>query len=701
MKTTVKRITALFLVLLMTASLLASCSWGGESEDAVTEVDGIPVFDQYKSRKVDLGLSENETLFDIIEVDGELRATVGVLDPNWDPDHPEEYIGLPYLTEHRWYSLDYAEDTTKREKTVAYHEITFPADPNVDFVFGGEPMEDEYGKGIVYHLYRKGEIQDDVLVEPLMLEEQGGIVYAKNYNAMAHVMVYEDVPFASMHYGETRTDGTYRYEGASIEELYINHHFVNIYNRKPEYPEYVFRGLIGVRGLPYALLEIKNKGCLVPLTTETTEIMPEGIEIDGCPTGGAFTDGRFGYFMSGTELWRTDGKESKCLIDLVPHGVTLASMVRSVRTLPDGRLLVSVDGNLIELSESDGNDTVTICDIGVIDYHGDDQAVDDLNLLISRYNDQAKRIFFRVKEYEDVGILNMAVLSGDVDLLITSNRLTLNNYIKQDLLVALEEVAPKLFEKDVLIESVVDATRVDGTCYYLPLNFEICGESVYDPSLLKDGKLFVTREEYYNYITENDLEYFKNQTPSQILDVFARDLDEWIDWENNTCHFDDGTFAALLELCERGSTQEEINEYWSELNEQSTLNSWWGHRQKASSFTLKDAVESYRFTDAKKATEYQETLPVVDYIGGPTTWVELDFPMPSRIHEGYEIDAHNLYAIVDHEDSKAACADLLQWIILEDVEEEFPENNSDPFYARGWDGLPSTRTRPTDICTAW
>ena len=106
MKTALKRITALFLVLLMTASLLASCSGSGESENTPAEVDGIPVYDHYKSQKVDLGLGENETVFDIIEMDGMLRATIGVLDPECDLS---EYNGTPYLTEYRWYSMDFVE----------------------------------------------------------------------------------------------------------------------------------------------------------------------------------------------------------------------------------------------------------------------------------------------------------------------------------------------------------------------------------------------------------------------------------------------------------------------------------------------------------------------------------------------------------------------------------------------------------------
>ncbi|MBQ4625532.1 MAG: hypothetical protein IJB51_13425, partial [Clostridia bacterium] len=262
MKTTVKRITALFLILLLTASLLASCSSGGEepsvegNDEVVEKDDAPPVFDHYKSGEVDLGLSENEVIYDIIEVDGMLRATIGVLDPNFDPLFPAEYFGFPYLTEHRWYSLDYVVDTAKSEKTVAYHDIAFPDDPTIDFVFGGEPLEDEYGKGVEYHFYRDGEIQDIVLLEPIMIELLDGMVGSLNYGAMAQIMIVDGTPFASIHYGEVNREEGLISRGKSEEQdiLYVNDGFVNVRNYKLEFPEYAYRGLIGIKGVPYALL---------------------------------------------------------------------------------------------------------------------------------------------------------------------------------------------------------------------------------------------------------------------------------------------------------------------------------------------------------------------------------------------------------------------------------------------------------------
>ena len=206
-----------------------------------------------------------------------------------------------------------------------------------------------------------------------------------------------------------------------------------------------------------------------------------------------------------------------------------------------------------------------------------------------------------IEKYKDKTSLNLALLSGEIAMVITPNRFVLNNYVKQGFLASLEKLVPELFEENVLIENVVDAARVEGTSYYLPLNFELRVEAIADPGLLKNGKLFETRQEYYDFITENDPEYFQKQTSGEILTSFTQNLDEWIDWKNNTAHFDDGTFEALLEFCSQGSTTEGVTEYMLQLF--ATV-SQWGRNWKVNSFTLTDAVESYRFTDVEKALAY-------------------------------------------------------------------------------------------------
>ncbi len=675
MKLNTKRITALVLVLLTTASLLASCS-KGENENTATEVDGIPVYEKYASREIDLGLTRDETILNVIEVDGEIRATIGVNEHPYVRDIDDT---TPYRTEYRYYDMDYVEDTVKREKTRTYHEIAFVSDPSVDFVVGGEPFEDSHDKGVQYRYYRNGEMEGNVLDDP---EELGQ--WSKPFGIMANVMLYEDVPFLGLNIGGVVSGEVIRGIGGT---LFVGDKPVATAWHHGLPHDFIFRGLIGIDGVPYALVTANEKGILEPLTPETSQLTAEGIEIEGQPTGGAFTDGRFGYFLNNTEIWRTDGENTICLTDLAPYGCTQTSPVRAVSALSDGRILVVADGKLIELFASDGSeDGVQVYTIGTFDYDGEYGMTDNLNFQVARYNEQSTNSFFKIKEFEEKSKLNLALLSGEIAMVITPDRFTLQNYVKQGVLAPLEEVAPALFEKDVLIENIVDATRIDGVCYYLPVNFEICGESIADPSLLKDGELFETREGYFDYINQNDPEYFKYQYPADLLTNFTRDIDEWIDWENATCHFDDGTFAETLEFCAQGCTDEEFKENFAKL--QATI-SVYARYYTAESFSLKDAVESYRFTDVAKALEYQKGLPKVEApTENPLAWVVVDFPMPSRVHNGYEINAHNLYAVADNENSRDAAADLLQWLILEDVVEEFPVDFS---WAVGWNGFSINR----------
>ena len=674
MKHTAKRITALVLVLLMTASLLASCSKGaGEPENAVTEVDGIPVYDKYSSREINLDLAENETILAVKEEDGLIRATIGVTEADYSWG-----VGIPYVTEHRYYNLDYVENVSKRKKTNSYHEVALDSNPNVEFVLGGEPYED----AVRYFFFKDGKSLEKVIYPSWNVDDPNE--WATFYNARANIMLRDDVVYAAIDY-LFYTDGIPVSGGW---ELFINDRFLDTKIWRPGYPIYTYCGLMEVNGAPYALLEIEEKGRLVPLAADTTELPYEGIDIEGNPTGGVFSDGRFGYFMSNTELWRTDGKDSQCIVDLVPYGVNLSSVIRTVYSLSDGRLLVIADGKLIELFEAkkDNQMGVNIYDIGILDYYGEKG---ELNLIISKYNNQAEHVFFRVKEYTDKTSLNLALLSGEIAMVITPNRFVLNNYVKQGFLASLEKLVPDLFEENVLIENVVDAARVEGTSYYLPLNFELRVEAIADPGLLKNGKLFETRQEYYDFITENDPEYFQKQTSGEILTSFTQNLDEWIDWKSNTAHFDDGTFEALLEFCSQGSTTEEVTEYMLQLF--ATV-SQWGRTWKVNSFTLTDAVESYRFTDVEKALSYQKGITNTDGPeGGPTSWVQVDFPMPSSVYDGYEIFAHNLYAVVDNEESKEAAGDLLKWLILENVEEDFPEKETVPFLSMGWSGFSINR----------
>ncbi|MBR6764754.1 MAG: hypothetical protein IKM13_13535 [Clostridia bacterium] len=668
MKHTFKRITALFLVLLMTSSLLASCS--GEADEASDEPKTVAVYDDYVANTIDLGLAEDEAVMEVIEVDGKIRATIGTGGNKTELDGIEIErsrnafeINEPYFTEHRYYDMDFVEDTQKREKTKSTHEVALLADPAVDFVYGAEPFlfTGDSGiscyAGVEYFFYRDGEALEGVII-PEGYRFGGGTLF-EHFNARAHVMLHEDVVYAGTNYD------------CSLDwDLFVNDHFVEMPSWRPGAPEYIFCGLIGVDGIPYGLIHAwendKNgqvvntlweETRMVPLTPETTELPLEGTKIDGIATGGAFSDGKYGYYMCGSELWRTDGKESKRIADLIFNGVNEMSKVRAVRPLSDGRILVVVGRELIELSpKTDGTgDERKVFTIGVLNLFGDP---DELVLTLSKFNRISDEAAFVVKEFDNKASLNLAILSGEVAMVATRDQFMLKNYIKQELLSPLEEVAPELFEQDVLIESVVDATKVNGTCYYLPRHFEIRAIAT-DPSVLEEGQTFETRQEYYDFLLEKDPEGLKIALKRDWFVYYAQEIDEWINFESNTAHFDDGSFEALLEFCNHGGTQDEVDFY--AMNPSST-------RVYNSSMQLLGSIQSNYFTDVKAAKEYQANPPQL--IQAP----RVIYPMPSSVHDGYEMFARHYFAVVDNEVSREAAGDFLRWHFLEDVVEEFPMN---------------------------
>jgi len=649
----------LFLCLFLTSCMGKSYEENKELQSRVS------TYNNYVGNIINLGLAENETILDVIEVDGELRATIGV--ENWEIGGiiVSGVAGTPYITEHRYYDMDFVENTEKRQKTISPYEASVYYNSSVDLAFGAEPFlveakEEPVYWCVEYFFYRNGERLENKVVPEEWLDGNGWIL--ANYGASAQLMEQDGNIYAGVHY---YIDGW--------RQLYINDHFVEQPTWRPGAPEYQYCGLIGIDGIPYALVHVWENDRseqvvdtlweetrLVPLSPEMTELPLEGKKIDGKATGGAFSDGKYGYFMCGSELWRTDGKESKRIADLIFFGVNESSHVRAVRALSDGRILVATDGILIELSGAEvaTGEQKQVFTAGVINLYGD---VSELTLTFSKFNRVSENYAFVVKEFDDQTDLNLALLSGEISMVISRDQFMLKNYVKQDILAPLEEVAPELFEKDVLVENIVDATRLDGVCYYLPRSFWIRGEST-DARYMEEGVTFENRLEYYDYLSEKVPDYFEPLTKRMLFTTFGQDLDEWINWETNTCHFDDGTFEALLEFCNKGSTQEEVDQYTAQPYSMYSLN-----------IPLQDSMPNNEFLNVEESKEYLISLPASEV--GVTQWVWVIYPIPSSVYDGFEIYVPEFFAVVDDKASREASGEFLKWHFLENIIEEFPSKD--------------------------
>lgn len=653
MKHFAKRNTALALVLLMIASLLASCREQAENpkEESAGEIVSEIVHDSYLPKVVDLGLSEKETVMDVTQAEDGIRLTIGVTSDEVEDTYGTSR-GIPYKTEYRYYDMAFTEDETKRESTTAYHEAARTPDPSVDLAFGGEPYQDGGSyTGAQYHFYRDGTPTDHVIIP----EDQKNDSPAAFYNARANLLLIEDTIYAGI-CGINVFDN-------SMWSLYVKDHFVKKDVRKPNV-EVVLHGLMAIDGTPYALIreytidmgdsvynyfaDETETAYLVPLTPDTTDLSGGEIKVDGRPTGGAFGGGKYGYYMCSGELWRTDGKNSKCIADMIYCGIDETSVVRNICPLSDGRILVAANGGLIELtgSESIVPAERSIYTLGAVNagYAG------LLSTTVAKFNSQSDSIQFVVKEYPNVTKMNLALLSGEVDLVVSSDRLMLKNYVKQGLLVPLEEVAPELFEEGILIENIVDATHIDGTCYYLPRSFHINGRII-KPDILEEGKTFTTAKEFYDFILEKTPESMKTMYKDMQFTNYGTNIDEWIDWETNTAHFDDGTFEAVLELCNHGAAPDEE----------------WGSSADVEAFSIHDIVNENIFCDMEVAKEYKGQYP----------WMLI--PIPSSTHDGYDIESSQYFAVVDKDGSREAAHAFLTWHFLEDVMGEIPPDQTDGF----------------------
>ncbi|MBQ2750100.1 MAG: hypothetical protein IJF34_09985 [Clostridia bacterium] len=681
MKHTFQRITALALVLLLTASLLTSCF---ESQSAISR-------DPYVARTIDLGLTEDEMLMDIAETKEGFRATVGVTYDGIEAEYGSN--GTPYLTEYRYYDTDYREIPEMREATVAPYQVTACADPALDLVLGGVPKEKTEGvyEGVQYTVFLDGQPVSELSV-PWELSYTDGD--ANRYGAMGYVMQCGDAIYTGIRFGN---DSIY-------DAWYV---YVNGYNISINYgdigdPQYTLCGFMDLGGKPYALVKlvetevdaqvvnvIREIGRLVPLTPKMAELPMEGIDLDVIPTGGAFSDGETGYFFCETELWRTDGTNCEKLIDLLPFGVSIISELRAVRLLSDGRILVAADGKLFELTESSvaGHTGETAgqkpaLTIGVINDSG---AIGNITLAAAKY--QSDQVTLTVKQYRDKSKLNLAILSGEVDIIATDDLFLLRNYVKQELLAPLEEVSPELFEEGVLIENVVDATRIDGLCYYLPRRINVEGEGI-DARFLESGQMFETRKEYCDFLAQDELNFLASTRKPDVLMWLAQDIDEWIDWEANTARFDGEEFKALLELCGKAATEEEIDIFYSTPQ-----------KQYHSFLILQDTLQSNQFSSVDDAMAYLESFPEEQR---DSKWCWVYFPLPSSVYDGYAISGSPFYAVVNRDESREAAGDFLRWHFMDDVDGftdhvSFSINREevDRYFRRNIDGVEQLEIDPS------
>lgn len=186
---------------------------------------------------------------------------------------------------------------------------------------------------------------------------------------------------------------------------------------------------------------------------------------------------------------------------------------------------------------------------------------DNLKREVAEFNKEDKEYQIEILDYSEsmdpVTKLNTDILSGNAPDIIGMCQLTPEQYAKKGIL---EDLGP-YFERDEeiaeedLLDSLVNAMKIDGKLYYLASSFEvktlIAGkgtvESDKDWSFQKMKELLETMEDDMRALPyDSKSDRFVN------LMHFGGGYNEFVDWNEGSCHFDCQEFKDMLEICNGG-----------------------------------------------------------------------------------------------------------------------------------------------------
>ena len=590
--------------------------------------DGETVFN---ARKIDLPLEKDEFLYDVVAEEDGYRIVVGYID---EENYPRPFCtnGPVYVSEYRYLDKEYREDASQREPSlkgttrslarIGEDILAYVGLVRTELVPNADASDgyDEYYWGEKCSVFKN----DQGFYQPMVPNVQ--------YFGFAQMIADGETLYMM---AET--------ENHSSPVFYINDRMVEAKSdlgsasARP-------RGVMSIGGTPYLFLSVSEGysstswkgGVLVPLDPDMTAYGIDGVKLEANPTGLCATDGTLGYFLCGSELWYTDGETCGKIYDYANCGFSGKDAFRRILPLSDGRILTVAENMLIELTpvpkeEEVLRKTIVLGVVGTPD--------DDLVRRVGAFNHSQFEYTVTFRSFSDLTNLNLALLSGEITLIASKDILTLRNYADKGILADLEETVPELYEDGVLYKSVVDAARWKGKSYFIPRVFRLVALEI----LWRKGETRVeldTWEKLFGYIEKESPWTQKKTLKRYKFQTYGNMLDEWIDWEAGTCHFDDGSFARMLDFCNGcASSQDEANLYIEKIDQIVQL--WIANPQETGS-----SDDLYGRGD---------TLEV--------------FPWPSAAHKGNMIHAPYLIGVAANSGNEEGARAFLRHMFTENLRE--------------------------------
>ena len=693
MKKLQKPIAAVCMVLLLAGSILASCSNGKTAESS-------PAILNFKAERVGLDLADDQHVLDADEDgNGGFKVLVGTpeivdmktmqmedgreLDVVDHACYREPYTSIIHSAYYH-YNADFSAETGEREATGVEYARLFDSfgDANYNFRASVVQWENPYAEwlelqGSTYEMWK----DENRLFAYFEHDYEQTFVKLKEIDGIQQTDIVEEETTITTKIGDAATSpgknnpvglrdlqywvkdsvvySVTKVGGYADNYLFINDRKIDPPQPKKDVPVSEIHGVCEIDGQMYVIMHYNKKGnaigerptpvgILVPIDQTTTEITLENaIELEVAPTGMCATDGKAAFFMAGTELYRTDGKGCDRLTNIEMCGYNESSTVRRIRPLSDGSFLMVVDYRLVRLtpSEEEFVSTIQKLVIGTVE----SWLEPSFGQRVEAFNRAGKNAVVELKTYNDIANLNLAMLSGEVDFVVSTDKMLLRNYANRGYLAPMEEVCPELFEGDKLLSGVVEASRYEGHIYDLPRIFFLYGWMIpADSGIPLDSMEGFAKAAVAH--PQVNMKYSTRGEHGQLL--LTRYLDEWVDFEKKTCHFDDGSFAAILELCALGAKDQ------AEL----------------------DTGDATPYLNYTQITAYKDVWELIDE-ENPKVYCSV----PSAADKGTMVWGSEYLAVVDKKDVKEAQAEFLMHYFYE-------ENR---IYLRDESGLFSIKTEET------
>ncbi|MBQ2750099.1 MAG: carbohydrate ABC transporter substrate-binding protein [Clostridia bacterium] len=358
--------------------------------------------------------------------------------------------------------------------------------------------------------------------------------------------------------------------------------------------------------------------------------------------------GGWNYWVENGDLFRTDGYKTHRLGNLSGFGIT---SLNGLFILGD-ELLVLSGPRLFHLSPGIGyteSNSVNPIRIGVVD------SSRNMRELVAAYNrEQGGQIEIIV--YDDDTDLNLAVLSGDVDMVASFFGDTLTNFAKQGYLVPMEDIIGEVLQEGDIYPNILEALEQNGILYVLPDAIKVHGMALPSSIIAQYGEP-ESIEELIALLHKMENQNFFKQTEKEIVftQFLFHGLTKWVDLDANQACFDSESYIALLELA---------NQYAKDYDE-TEANQDGMPMLFQPLYTVSNPEQlGLDMLYEMKGTEKPST--------GHGLSADL-IPFPNGPDEGFAFKAMVLYGVLNSSANQASCEAFLRWMISESTQNKIME----------------------------